>query len=438
VASILGLEMGSARFIGYYGGKEDAGRVAGSVVTSIVIGVPLALLAATLVYVNAGWLSTVFGEPALQPLLPLFAVLIPLMAFFRLVMAFLRGVGNARYKVYTEDLLRYGSILAAVLFFVSRGLQVRHAIYAYVAGFALVCAVGVYYVRSVFPYRLRDSRFIPGELLTFAWPLLVVSIIGVLNSYLDVLMLGWLVDSVRVGIYEVAISLASILYMFRMGGQYMFLPAVSELYAEEAMERISELYSTVTRWVATLALPVTAGFLLFPADILQLLLGTEYLPGTVPLALLSVGVFLSAVVGPADMVLLATGRTKQLMAAVVAFAAVDAMLNLLLIPMYGMVGAAVAMTAGFLAAGLLSFMFVRRDLGMTPASPVYPRLLAGVLLAAAPVYAASTVLDPAPVLSVLLGIVFLAIYFTAVERLGCIEKEEKTFVRDAAASVWRG
>ncbi|MFB6295121.1 MAG: hypothetical protein ABEI97_05145, partial [Candidatus Nanohaloarchaea archaeon] len=35
VASILGLEMGSARFIGYYGGKEDAGRVAGSAVTSI-------------------------------------------------------------------------------------------------------------------------------------------------------------------------------------------------------------------------------------------------------------------------------------------------------------------------------------------------------------------------------------------------------------------
>ncbi len=434
-ASILGLGMAAARFIGYYRGEDDAARVSGSVVTSVVIGLPLAVVVGALVHVNAGKISTVFGEPALEPVLSMFAVLVPLMAFFRLVVAFLRGMGNARYKVYTEDLLRYGTILVLVLFFTVHGLQLHHAVYAYVAGFALVCVVGAYYLRTVFPYRLRDSRFIPGELVTFAWPLLVVSVIGVLNSYLDVLMLGWLVDSVRVGIYEVAISLASILYMFRAGGQYMFLPAVSELYAAESMERIEELYTTMTRWVVTLALPVVAGFLMFPADILQLLLGTDYLPGTIPLAVLSIGVFIAVVDGPSDMMLLATGRTKQLMAAVLAFAAVDAALNLVLIPSYGMVGAAVAMTAGFTVAGLLSFLFVYRGVGMFPSSPVYPRLLAAAVIAAVPVYIVKTVLNASALASAGLGGVYIALYFVTADRLDCLEQDEKAYVRRMFRSV---
>ncbi|MFB6295047.1 MAG: polysaccharide biosynthesis C-terminal domain-containing protein, partial [Candidatus Nanohaloarchaea archaeon] len=287
----------------------------------------------------------------------------------------------------------------------------------------------------VFPYRFRDSRFIPGELVMFAWPLLIVSVIGVLNSYLDVLMLGWLVDSVRVGIYEVAISLASILYMFRAGGQYMFLPAVSELYAAGSMERIAELYTTMTRWVVTLALPVVAGFLMFPADILQLLLGTEYLPGTAPLAVLSIGVFLAAVDGPSDMMLLATGRTKQLMAAVLAFAVVDAALNLVLIPRYGMVGAAVAMTAGFTVAGVLSFLFVYRGTGMLPVSPVLPRLVAAAVIAAIPIYTVKTVLNTSPTATAVLGGVYVGLYFVTADRLDCLEPDEKEYVRSLFRSL---
>ncbi len=427
-AAINGLDMGVARFIGNYTGKEDAERVTGSLVTALGIGLPVALVAGGLVFANARSLALLFDEPALFSTLKLFAVAIPLMAVLRLLTGVLRGVGNARYKVYAEDLMVYGTALAAVLFFARQGLHLQDAIYAYVAGFAVAAAAAVHYVREVFPHRFTAFKPIPRQLLTFAWPLLVVSVVGVLNTYLDVFMLGWMGGSVRVGIYEVAISLASILYLFRVAGQYMFLPAVSERYAEEDIDRISELYTTMTRWVVTAALPVVAGFVLFPGAILALLLGAAYLPGAAPLAVLAVGVFLAAASAPAEMVLLASGRTKQLMVAVLAFAAVDAALNLVLIPRYGMVGAAVAMAAGFAVSAALSFGFVYRGLGIHPYTAVYPRLLLAAVLAAVPFYALTVLVDISPLFVAALGAGLVALYGWLVVRLDCVTSEDREYV----------
>jgi O-antigen/teichoic acid export membrane protein len=424
--ALFGFHMSLPRFMSYYRGKENEEMIENSVSTSLYIVAPLSLILSVLLYLSSDWISlVVFNEPSLVTPLKLLSFAVVPLSLFYLTIAFMRGMKNARYKVILDEVLIsvIELLLLSIVFIAGYGLV--GAVYAYIASLFIMIAPCYYFYRKASKKSIStNSELIPRKLLNFSWPLFIISILLLTNKWSDVLMLGWLRESIEVGVYDVAFAIGSILLLLLNSLNYMFMPVVSELYGKGKLSDILEIYSTSTRWIFTLSLPIFAGILLFPSEIIKILFGNSYTTGTLPLAIIAVGFFYHAAVGPAGMILLSGGKTRTFMAATAVITAVSVLFNLVLIPVYGMLGAAIATTLGFVAGNTLYLLMVRKELNGLPYDRSYYKPVAGIAIASLVAYILKVVTEPGLIASVLLGIFLVFIYLSTLYLLGGFQEED--------------
>lgn len=118
-------------------------------------------------------------------------------------------------------------------------------------------------------------------------------------------------------------------------------PVFAELYAQGDWKQMGSVYQTTTRWTFTLNLPIFLVMVLFPGAILSIF-GASYLDGTAALVLLACAELANAATGVCGSIIDMTGRTKLKLANSVLWITLGIGGNLLLIPRWGVLGAATA------------------------------------------------------------------------------------------------
>lgn len=429
VIGLLGLHRGLPRFMSYYRGKGDAGAVEDSIATASAIAVAGGIVVSVVMYAGAPVIATLFNEPALESVLRLFTVAVLPLALFYLSIAMIRGVQNARYKVYVADVILPLVQIALILFLFWQGFGVEGAVYAYIIAVSLAAIIAVRYFRSLTSYGWGDVRARARELVVFSWPLMVVSVVIAVNRWVDVLMLGWLSESAAVGIYEVAMSVAGFSIIILSSLNYMYMPVVSELFSTKGREMVGEAFLTTTRWVYLLSLPVLAGLMIFPDAVLTLLFGEAYAVGSMAMIILAVGYLYSMAVGPAGTTLMAIGLSTRFMAGMIVLGVVDIALNLVLIPPYGIVGAAIAMSTGTILANAVMAGFVYRHVHVHPFTRTMLRPSLAMLVAAVPMWLLTQAYELSVPVSVGLGVVMVGVYGIVLYRLGGIREKDVAVLR---------
>ncbi|MDY6765842.1 MAG: flippase [Candidatus Nanohaloarchaea archaeon] len=434
IVAVVGLNRGLPRMVSYFRGSGREADARNAVVTATVLTVPPAVLLTVVLRIGAGRLASVFGEPLMvEPLKVLALGLVP-MAVFYMSTASLRGMQNARMKVYLDDLMHPSLELLLVLaVFLAGGVTLAGVAYAHLSAALVAALAGLLVVHRHIQVLGGGTRLIPRQLLLFTWPLLVVGVVTAVDRWIDVLMLGWLSTSATAGTYEVAMAVAGVLLIVLSAVRYMFLPVASELYAREQMAVLAEAYQTTARWMMVVVLPLFVGLAVFPAHILTFLFGQGYAGGAGVVRILIAGYMIASLAGPAGMILIAAGRTRLLMWAFLFLGAADIVLNLVLIPALGMAGAAVAMTVARAGSTALILGVVYRMAGMHPFTPRHLRIAAAGAVAAVPmagVIAVTPETFPAALLS---GAVFVAAYLPGVYLLQGVSAED----RDLVAALFR-
>ena len=125
-------------------------------------------------------------------------------------------------------------------------------------------------------------------------------------------------------------------------------------------------------------------------------------------------------VGPTVRVLAMTGRQRMVMAATLSSAATAVVMNLLLVPSFGIIGAAFATASALVVANSATLFFVRRTLGFWPYGRRYARPLAAGLFSAGVVYLAQLALPgfSGPLALVVFTPLFLAAFTALLMALG--------------------
>lgn len=431
VVGLLGLDMGLPRFISHGRGREDPGSVADAIRTAGSIGMVGTLIATlTVGALTIPAPAAYLHQASIRQVLGVFYLGIIPLAVLKLSMAVLQGRQNARDKVLVSNIGLPALRLAGVglLFWLGYGLM--GAVYAHVAAFLIVAAVGVAVARHAIDVDLAAARFRPGPLLAFSWPLLGVSILASASMWMDVLMLGYFLPSGPVGVYEVALSIGGVLSLFLQALNYMFMPVVSELHGAGRAGQVRTVYVTATRWLAMLVIPAYAGMAIFPREILQILFGPEYLAGWLPLLILATGFFLSSLIGPAGMLLLSAGRTKTYLAGHALLVTVDFALNILLIPRYGPTGAAIAMTIAIVATNTAFLLLVRDSLGVFPYDREFVRPVAAGIVAGTIAAGLDALLAPGLAGSAGLGALLVVLYIAFLSLSGGIRSEDMAALQE--------
>lgn len=407
--SLLGLSDSLARFMSFYKGEQNKKAVQDSMATATAVSLIGGVIMTGVMLGTSSIIASLFNEPMLQPVLDIFALALIPLTVFHLVTSMMKGVQNAKYRVYISDVLRPFSVFLLLVLFFYLGLEVRGAVYAYILGVTVAAVTGIYYFRQIGDYTLGDPVSRAKELVLFSWPVMIVTVLVIVNKWIDVLMLGWLTDSSTVGIYEVAMMVAGLSVIAVQSLKYMYMPVSSELLSQGKKEDISSLYHTVTRWSFILTLPILACFLVFSAEILTILFGSTYAAGSTVLFILTLG-YSSVLAGPTEATLLSLGKPKLLMLSLLLWGGLDIILNLALIPSYGMIGAAVAMSAALIISSAVQFLFVNREIKVQPFRFLHLKLVIAIFAASVPVYLVKSTFQASLIFNVVLGGVLFSSY----------------------------
>ena len=295
-----------------------------------------------------------------------------------------RGEKNMLYAAAVQQIALPSSILliSFLLVFVA-GFGVEGGIYGYLVGTGVAFLVGITLYWRRFGSIISSSD-VPfewhfGEWLKFSLPQSMSEAAFRLNLYMDILMLGWLSSVYDVGLYTAAVSMSLFSALPLNALWSIFGPIIAEKVAGEELESIDRLLKVVSRWLVLTTLPVFGVLLLLP-DFALYVFGEEYIAASTALAILALGQSFNVLAAPAEMVIPMAGRSGLQLFNGVGVLSLNVGLNYVLIPEYGIVGAALATSATLVVGGLVRLAQVYYIWRCTPLSrPLFSLMSVSVL-----------------------------------------------------------
>ncbi len=394
VANILsqfGLDNGVVRYVAHYRSEGDTARVRGTILQAIGVTFGLSVVFSGGLFFGAGVLADrVFDKPFLETMFRLFALALPFFTLMSITLWATQGFQTVKYATLVRDILRPLVNLILVFFFYLLGEQILGAVVAYIASMGLGSGLALYYLVKVFPEILDRETVAVYEsraLFSVSGPMIIANFTQYINLWTALIVLGVFASAGEVGIYDVAARTATLsaLVLISFGG--IFSPMISSLHQRGLTADLGFLYKDVSRWTFTGALVFFLVTALLAKDIMAFF-GEDFVVGWPVIVIVAAAQLFNSSVGPTARVLAMTGRQRMVMIATVSSAIVAVIANLLLVPSYGIFGAAVATATALVVSNTLSLFFVRRFLGFWPYERRYVKPLAAGAAACGAVYVA--------------------------------------------------
>jgi O-antigen/teichoic acid export membrane protein len=180
-------------------------------------------------------------------------------------------------------------------------------------------------------------------------------------AQVDMLLLGALKDVEQAGIYAMAKWLSGVIGLVVTAVNAVLAPSAASLYT---MGNIQGLQNTVTksaRALLFLSLPLTLFLIVFGTPVLQLA-GKEFARGHFALVVLCIGQLVNAAMGSVGLLLMMTGHERDAAKGIGCGALANAILSVLLIPRFGLEGAAWAASLSLILWNVVLVVVVRRRL----------------------------------------------------------------------------
>lgn len=200
------------------------------------------------------------------------------------------------------------------------------------------------------------------KLLTVARPMMFSGLLLYLLNWTDVIMLGMMVPDKDVGLYNIAYKVGSAGFLVIVSVSTIITPRLAELFGEGKLEELKRTIQKSTQLIAFLSIFVSAFLILFGPFILSFF-GKEATAGVTAFNIIVVGVFFSAISGNVDQILNMT-KHQNILQNITLFSFVfKVVLNFILIPNYGLNGAAIASLISNVAINLLCLYYIKKKLG---------------------------------------------------------------------------
>ena len=361
----VGLTQGVPRYMSRF---EDPADVRGVLVTGFVVALSVALTVAAALVLNVGWLAgALFETPGASVFLLPFVLTIPFQVGMRISIGGIRGLENTVYKTLVGDLFFPFARVALLVMLLSAGVGVAAAGYAYLVAAATAFLIGLALLNRLlslvgqFRTRIR-------ELVAFSAPLIVATVLNVLLTRTDTVMIGYFDSSVATGLYGYAYPLATGLLLVVASFGFLYLPLASRFDANDRHQELDAVYTITTKWAFIATFPAFLTFVVFPGDVLAIFFAERARPAALALVVLAGGFFTNAAFGRNRETLSALGRTKLIMTGNGLAYGLNVCLNFLLIPPYSYLGAAVASAISYVSLNLFIYVILRYRFDITPFS----------------------------------------------------------------------
>ena len=320
-------------------------------------------------YLSEDWINTRRYELFLVGF-----ILVPILALTANQSAIIRGIGKVVIGSAFDGLGRFAMILIFIgltaLISPSFEFTPFYIMIVYVLSIFIVYLMSLFFLQGQIKERTQSLNGIRLDSVNWRnalYPLTIMGGVQLLFGYADSFLLGIFKNDQEVGIYRVAVQISSLVVFALAALNQMLHPHFSRLYAEKNMEELQRLVSFSSKIILFLSVIPSVIFLVFGEMIVTYVYGQEYSIGSNTLSILIVGNLLNAAFGSVGALLNMTGHEKDSMRGMIIALIVNIVLDVVLIPYYGMEGAAVATAVSMVVWNVILRRYVRLRLGIESA-----------------------------------------------------------------------
>ncbi|MCO7234132.1 MULTISPECIES: flippase [unclassified Cobetia] len=273
-------------------------------------------------------------------------LLIPLLSLEATTGGIIRGLGFVTISIMPGHIIRPTIFLALLLsyplFFTN--VTAKEVIISNAIALSFSVLIGLYLLNNKKPNvginKPEESSY--RDVLTKALPFLFLAGAQVLNYQVDIIMLGQLTSALEVGYYRIAIQLSDGIGGVLLAISLVIAPQIARLHALKDWSRIQQIVVIAHRAGFLILLPVGVIISLYSEFFIVNIFGKEYESASESLILLVIGKIIYATVGFAGIVMSMLGRAGAATTIALVTLIANVALNITLIPIYGIEGAAIA------------------------------------------------------------------------------------------------
>ena len=359
--ALVGLDIAMVRYVAVFSARRDEAGLWGALQMGLGITTLLSVLIGIALYFLAYPIAVQrFHEPTLAPLLRLVSLFVPFLTLSTVAGAATQGFKKMQYAAISRDIVQpLIRLLLVVGLALLAELNAAGALLILGLAVAVAAVMLLYFLNKLFQLKrpLGAARRDTGEIMRFSLSVYMTDLMTLFQENVQTLLLGALNTVINVGRFAVANQINLIGNMFQASITTAVRPIIAQLHDQGERAQMGRIYQTATKWMITVNLPLFLIVVLFPQPILSIF-GRSFVNASTALVILATANMIDIGTGMCGAVIDMTGYTVLKLVNAIVQLLLSLGLSILLIPTWGIVGAAAAVLIGLSAINILRLLEV--------------------------------------------------------------------------------
>jgi O-antigen/teichoic acid export membrane protein len=409
----LGLSQAAVRFIPLYSATGRSDQLRGFLLQALVLLLGTNLVLALGVVTVGPWVAQhVYHTTELKTYLPLFSLIMLFGALTTYGGQVLQGYKDVARRTVITNFIGTPLVIVLTVAFLLLGWGLWGYIFAQVVGAVVVLGLLAMAVWKLTPPEVFQQKGpvprLGSQVVKFGIAALGIALLEFLLAQTDKILIGFYLNPKEVGIYALAMAVVAFVPIALSSVNQIFSPTIADLHSRGEHELLERLFQTLTKWILAFTLPLAIVVIIF-AEPLMHVFGPDFASGWPVLVIGTLGQLANCGTGSVGYLLMMSGNQNRLVKVQATMAVTMVLLNVLLIPKWGILGAVAVSAMTNIGTNLWNLREVRSALRYSPYNRSYVHLLPAAVAAVAAEFALKRFGSPSQpnlpfiVLSVALG-----------------------------------
>jgi O-antigen/teichoic acid export membrane protein len=355
----LGMNSAMTKYIAEY--NENLSKIKEYVSSGILGSIVSGSLMGILLYLFSSIISTdIFHLPEMSNLLKFTALCFPFISMQKTIIGTLNGLREMKWYAILNIAQNLLMVIVSFFMVIVLNMEVMGAVLGFVIPTIVVGLFSLIFARNLFVTPTKLTVTVLKEISWFGFYVVLANSIGMINTQIDSLMIGYFMEEIDVGYYAVAIMLVQGVILLPQAVQAVTTPSIATYYGKGDFNNIQQLIkNTMLRMSAAIGC-IALILAIFGKFLISLVFTDEFLPAYLPMLILLIGYSIYAAYASIGGCLASVGKVQMLFRIDAICAGLNTLLNIVLVPRFGLLGAASATSIALIFTALTNLYYIRK------------------------------------------------------------------------------
>ena len=324
------------------------------------------IIVAAIVFLLAPIIASMYNMQPLEDSLRISAMGIPFLSLLDVSSSFFKGEKKTTtYSLYFHLAKFLAPFVLLLIFSLNFKVFIEAPIIAYLLGLIIVSSIILTHIFLIFRKTKKNIKHTSSFkfMISESYPMMVSSAIVMIMGWSDIFILGFFKTESEIGVYSVAVKLATIVSFIYTALATVVTPKIAGYFFENNMNKLQETIGFSSKAIFLFGLPIFIILFSFPSFFLSIF-GNEYLEGVDVFRILLVAQLTNILTGVVGPIFQMTGNQKILQKFILWSLILNIVISLSLVNFFGSQGVALGSAIGMAFWNIMGAIFIYKTMNI--------------------------------------------------------------------------